>query len=198
VAVSKKTCSAVQFAVRFKDVQHWFLYLKCCSDNEESCSCIPVPKIFASRIYEQLSKILTLAPFFCPLLYVCNLQSANVSSAASFTNFALWIGFEQIKSCPANTCNEEPGKSWFWTTPNSGDSYPAIIANWSPSYPSDSTNTRQQALLTYSGLMDVSNTTVALGLCEYGTITYSNIFQQKQQCTHRFFGASSQSIGKKF
>uniref|UniRef100_A0A914XP11 Uncharacterized protein n=1 Tax=Plectus sambesii TaxID=2011161 RepID=A0A914XP11_9BILA len=64
-------------------------------------------------------------------------------SAADVDNCYQWIiGMEQLKACSANSCSEEGGYSWFWTTPE-GYKWPAntqINGFWATGYPIDSSS----------------------------------------------------------
>uniref|UniRef100_A0A914UJX2 C-type lectin domain-containing protein n=1 Tax=Plectus sambesii TaxID=2011161 RepID=A0A914UJX2_9BILA len=105
-----------------------------------------------------------------------NIGKKSLSAASlDVKNLAYWTSLEQRPACPNNACNEEPGKSWYWID-SAGNTYSADLSNqgWASTYPSDSTNSKQLATLRYNGYTDVTDTTTALGLCQYSKYFTSN------------------------
>jgi hypothetical protein len=88
------------------------------------------------------------------------------------------MGLEQLKGCAGNTCSEEGGYSWFWTTPE-GYKSPANIQQggfWAPGYPTDVSSELNFAVFfgaTY-GYQDSSRYTYS-AICEYGNYFHFQI-----------------------
>jgi hypothetical protein len=84
---------------------------------------------------------------------------------------AIWYaGLEQLKGCSINTCSEEGGYSWFWTTPE-GYKWPANVI-WGSGYPTaDTAGSLQNAIINWAssnGYGDTGNVVnFAATVCEY-------------------------------
>lgn len=81
---------------------------------------------------------------------------------------------EQLKACSGNSCSEESGYSWYWTTPE-GYKWPAntqLLGFWASGSPNDPSFTLNYAnYWGYSGrngLIDIDTSFIGMGvMCEY-------------------------------
>uniref|UniRef100_A0A914W7H5 C-type lectin domain-containing protein n=1 Tax=Plectus sambesii TaxID=2011161 RepID=A0A914W7H5_9BILA len=98
------------------------------------------------------------------------------------TDYDSWSwssGIEQLKACPANTCSEEGGYSWFWTTPE-GYKWPVSTQDsdfWLTGNPTDITSELNYAYYTGVGGFGFKDSNAfQFVICEYrDPYTFSDI-----------------------
>uniref|UniRef100_A0A914WRG3 Uncharacterized protein n=1 Tax=Plectus sambesii TaxID=2011161 RepID=A0A914WRG3_9BILA len=91
-------------------------------------------------------------------------------TVSNYDTWSFTVGIEQLKACPANTCSEEGGSSWFWTTPE-GYKWPVSTQDsdfWLTGNPTDTTSELNYAYYTgFGGFGFKDSNAFQYVICEY-------------------------------
>uniref|UniRef100_A0A914X4W9 C-type lectin domain-containing protein n=1 Tax=Plectus sambesii TaxID=2011161 RepID=A0A914X4W9_9BILA len=85
--------------------------------------------------------------------------------------YSQYTGFEQLLACTGNACDEEPDKSWFWTTPEgykwAADIYSTNVWDTGLGFPKDSSGTMNYAWFLDAGYQEDVGVKGRGAFCEY-------------------------------